>query len=65
MAVRKARAMAQSLIELKQDAGINIPKFNYSAAITTSAKIVANHLRKEWNLNEIRSFENINEILKA
>ena len=65
IAVRKARAMTQSLIELKQDAGIKIPKFNYSASITTSATIVANQLRKEWNLNEIRSFENINDILEA
>ncbi|MFA5816511.1 MAG: hypothetical protein WC865_12920 [Bacteroidales bacterium] len=37
MAVRKARALTQSLLELKQDAGIEIPRFKYHALINESA----------------------------
>src|SRR3989338_7544396 len=32
MSIRKARALVVSLIELKQDAGITIPRFQYKAS---------------------------------
>lgn len=65
MADRKARALTQSLIELKQNAGIDIPRFKYNALINESAAEVAIRLRKEWNLDEIRKLKNINYALEA
>lgn len=65
MSIRKARALVVSLIELKQDAGITIPRFQYKASIQDNPAIVANKLRKEWNLDEIRQFSAINFALEA
>lgn len=65
MAIRKARALVVSLIELKQDAGIVIPRFQYKASLHDNPAIVANKLRKELSLEEIRQFENINFALDA
>ena len=65
MAIRKARALVVSLIELKQDAGIAIPRFQHKASLQDNPATVAIKLRKEWNLDEIRQFENINFALDA
>jgi len=65
LAIRKARAMANALIELKSDAGIEIPKFEFSAFINESAGEVAKKLRVAMNLDEIRDFDKINDILEA
>ena len=65
MAIRKARALVVSLVELKQDAGIVIPRFQYKASIQDNPAIIANRLRKEWNLDEVRQLENINDALDA
>ena len=65
MAIRKARALVVSLVELKQDAGITIPSFQSKASIQDNPAIIAKKLRKEWNLDEIRQFENINYALDA
>ena len=65
MAIRKARALVVSLIELKQDAGIAIQRFQYKASIQDDPAAIAKQLRKEWNLDEIRHFENINYALEA
>lgn len=65
MSIRKARALVASLIELKQDASIVVPHFQYNASIEDNPANVANKLRKEWNLDEIRQFENINFALDA
>jgi len=65
LAIRKARALTQSLIELKQDAGLGITRFKFSASISESAVDVAIRLRKEWNLDEIREYKNINLALEA
>ena len=65
MAIRKARSLIHSLIELKQDAGITIPNFKYRATMQDNPSILANKLREELNLGEIRQFENINSALEA
>lgn len=65
MAVRKARALVTSLVELKQDAGIEISRFQYKASIQDNPSTIAITLRKEWDLNEIRQLENINDVLEA
>ena len=65
LAVRKARAFAQSLIELKTDAGISIPKFKYDATTETDVSKIAQRIRTDLNLNEIRAIENTNDILET
>jgi len=65
MAVRKARALAQSFIELRQELGIEIPKFNLSASIKKKPQEVAREIRKYLNLDELREIENINQALEA
>lgn len=65
MAIRKARALVVSLVELKHDAGIAIPLFQYKASIQDNPATVARKFRKEWNLEEVRQFENINLALEA
>lgn len=65
MAVRKARALVVSLIELKQDAGIAIPPFKYKATMQDDPAQLASKLRKEFDLDEVRHFENINYALDA
>ena len=65
VAIRKARALASSLIELKSDAGISIPRFELSASINESARDVAKNLRIKLNLDEIRDFDSISDVLEA
>lgn len=65
MAIRKARALAISLMDLKKDAGIAIPHFPYKASTKENPKTIANKLRKELNLSEIRTLENTNHVLEG
>jgi len=65
MAVRKARALAQSYIELRQEMGIEIPKLTFFASLKDNPKIQAANFRKLMNLDEIRVIENINQVLEA
>lgn len=65
MAVRKARALAQSFIELRQELGMEIPKLNFSASINDKPQSVAGKVRQLLNLNEIRGIKNINQALDA
>ena len=65
MAIRKARALVVSLVELKQDAGIAIPRFQYKALIQDNPATIANKLRKELNLDELRQLGNVNFALDA
>ncbi|MBV6462564.1 MAG: hypothetical protein HJHJAOHD_02740 [Flavobacteriales bacterium] len=65
MAVRKARALAQSFVELRQELGIDIPKFSLSASIQEQPQNVAAKIRKYLNLDELREIESINHALEA
>ncbi len=65
MAVRKARALAQSYIELRQEVGIEIPGLKFSASLWDDPKFKAETLRNELNLDEIREIKNINHALEA
>jgi Zn-dependent peptidase ImmA (M78 family) len=65
LAVRKARALLGSLIELKNELGIPISRFSYDATLSTDPKELANELRKEWNLDDIKALRNVNLVLEA
>jgi Zn-dependent peptidase ImmA (M78 family)/DNA-binding XRE family transcriptional regulator len=63
IAVRKARALVQSFIELKQEAGISTPLFQYKATLNDPPSQIAELIRREWQLGEIRNLDNINQAL--
>lgn len=65
MAVRKARALAQSFMELRQELSMEFPKFNLIASIHDDPKEAASKIRKLLKLNEIREITNINYALEA
>ncbi|MBS1759152.1 MAG: ImmA/IrrE family metallo-endopeptidase [Bacteroidetes bacterium] len=65
MAVRKARALAQSYVELRQELGIEIPKLNVFASINEQPKAVAVKVREMLNLDEVSEIKNINNALEA
>lgn len=65
MAIRKARALAQSLVELKQELNLSIPKFSLTALSSENPKEVAVKIRNYLNLDELRGITNINLALEA
>lgn len=65
MAVRKARALAQSFVELREEMGIPFPQFKLSASIQDNPKEVAAKVRQLLQLDEIREIENIRFALEA
>lgn len=64
MAIRKARALAQSYIELRTELGFTIPKLSFTS-INENPKSVAIKIRNLLNLDEIREITNINYALEA
>lgn len=65
MAVRKARALTQLFVELKQEMNMQFFKFNLNASISENPLEVAAEIRSLLNLNEVREFTNINFALEA
>lgn len=65
IAVRKARALAQSFMELRQELRLTFPKFEYSSSLSDDPKKLASRLRLQWKLMEIREIANINFALTA
>jgi Zn-dependent peptidase ImmA (M78 family) len=65
IAVRKARALAQSFIELRKEFGIEIPKLKLTASIEDNPKRVAEKIHSFLNLSEIREIENVNFALEG
>ena len=65
MAVRKARALVASLIELKEETGLTIQPFQFRGSIEDSPVAIANKRRIEWKLDEFRQVENVNDALDA
>ncbi|MDP4262636.1 MAG: XRE family transcriptional regulator [Bacteroidota bacterium] len=65
LAVRKARALVQTLIELKEDASQPIKPFLYKAKLSTSPSQIALTLRKELELDEIKDFDKTNHLFEA
>lgn len=60
MAVRKARALAQSFLELRQEMDFEFPIFNLRASISENPQEVAIKIRQLLKLDEIRYISNIN-----
>lgn len=65
MAVRKARALAQSYVELCQESGTKIPKLNFNASVNEQPKNVAVKIREMLNLSEVKEIKNIDHALEA
>ncbi len=65
IAVRKARALAQSYVELRQELGIQIPKFKISASLKSNPKDIAKKVSEELKISEVREIDNINLALDA
>ncbi len=65
MAVRKARALAQSYLELKQEMGSTPAKLNFFASIQENPKTVAIKLRRLLRFDELREIKNINLALES
>lgn len=65
IAVRKARALAQSYVELRQELGIQIPKFNITASLKNNPKDVAKRVSELLQISEVREINNINLALEA
>ncbi|MBU1011814.1 MAG: XRE family transcriptional regulator [Bacteroidetes bacterium] len=65
MAVRKARALALSYLELRQEMNVNFPKFDLKASMTDSPQVVADSIRKILKLDELRGISNINFALEG
>ena len=63
MAVRKARALAQSYLELKLEFNIGVPRFRIYTTTKDQPKEVAALVRKELKLHELRGFVNLNHAL--
>lgn len=64
MAVRKARALAQSFVELKKELNEDIPSLNFIASIEESAQSVAVKVRNSLKLEYIREITNTNQALE-
>ena len=64
LAVRKARALANSFLELKTELGVESKKFNLSANLNESPKSIAEKLRKILKLQELRNFNKPIEALE-
>ena len=65
MAVRKARALAQSFVELREEMGVPFSKFKLSVSIQDNPQEVAGEIRQLLQLDEIRGIENIRFALEA
>jgi len=65
LAVRKARALLYSLLELKEELGLPTPEFSFSALPSSDPNELALKLRNEWNLDKIKEQQNSNIALEA
>jgi Zn-dependent peptidase ImmA (M78 family)/DNA-binding XRE family transcriptional regulator len=65
MAVRKARALAQSFVELREEMGMPFPIFNLSESLKDNPQEVAGKIRQQLHLDEIREIEDIKIALEV
>ncbi|MBU0488436.1 MAG: XRE family transcriptional regulator [Bacteroidetes bacterium] len=65
MAVRKARALALSSVELREELGLDFPKFNLFASIKEPCGNAARRIHSHLQLDEIRDISNVQHALEA
>lgn len=65
IAVRKARSLTQAYVELRQELGIQIPKFEITATLKNNPKEVAKKVGTILQISEVREINNINLALEA
>jgi len=65
IAIRKARALAQSFVELRKELGIKIPQLKIKDSVNSDPKLVAENIHNLLKLSEIREIDNINFALEA
>ncbi|MEK6615781.1 MAG: XRE family transcriptional regulator [Bacteroidota bacterium] len=65
LAVRKARALTQTLLELKQELSVPTPEFKLKATLKDDPAQVGIHFRKFLNMDEIHSLETGNLFLEG
>ena len=65
MSVRKARALAQSYVELRQEIGLGLTKLNHFASVHDNPQFIGAQIRRLLKLDEIREISNINFALDA
>lgn len=65
MAVRKARALAQSVVDLRNEMGVAFPKFQMAATIQDDPQMVAGKIRRMLQLDEIREVKSLKTSLEA
>ncbi|MCK9613284.1 MAG: XRE family transcriptional regulator [Bacteroidales bacterium] len=65
LAVRKARALLISLLELREELGLSLQRFSVHATMNDSPAELARALRQQWGLDEIRQVDNANLALGA
>ena len=63
LAVRKARAFVNSLAELKKEFNIPLTSFDYTAKIWDDPKVIAQKLRNELKLSEVKEIESAADAL--
>ena len=65
MAVRKARALAQSYVELREEMGLPFTKFSLFATIQDNPQEIARKIRQRLQFEEIREIEDVKLALEA
>lgn len=65
MAVRKARALAQSFLELREEMATPFPKLVLSASIRENPKLVAKGIRQHLQMHDVRQIDNSRIALEA
>ncbi|CAN5386531.1 hypothetical protein BH23BAC1_BH23BAC1_05660 [soil metagenome] len=65
MAVRKARALVQSFVELREEMGMPFPKFKLSASLQDNPQEVAEKIRQMLQLDKVREIEDVRLALEA
>lgn len=63
--VERARALLDSMLQLKKELGIEIVKFSEAADLNDDPITTANKFRKKWGLDEIKDFPNSETALEG
>lgn len=63
--VERARALLDSMLQLKKELGIEIVKFSEAADLNDDPITAANKFRKKWRLDEIKDFPNSDTALEG